>query len=67
MKLAVVKIVFKDRTFGYFKDEDHITSFKDQAFRCENSYADGLCRGINFAIQTYEDELTDHAEVEMYE
>ncbi len=67
MKLAVVKIIFKDGSIGYFKDEDHITSDKDQAFKAEVNYANGLCRGLNFAIQTYEDELTDHAEVELCE
>jgi hypothetical protein len=64
-ELAVVKIIFKDGSVGYFKDNDHITSFKDQAFKADVDYANGLCRGLNFAIETYQDELTDHAEVEV--
>lgn len=67
MKLAIVKIIFKDGSVGYFKNEDLITSFKDNAFKCDVNYANGLCRGLNFAIETYEDELTDHAEVEIIE
>lgn len=65
MKLAVVKIIFKDGSIGYYKNKDIITSFKDEALKVDMRYAQGLCEGLNFAIQTYEDELTDHAETEI--
>ena len=66
MKLAVIKITFKDGSIGYYKNKDIITSFKDKALKVDMRYAQGLCEGLNFAINTYQDELTSHAEVEAY-
>ena len=65
MKLAIVKIIFKDGNVGYFKNNTIITSSKDEALVTSVNFAYGLCMGLNFAIETYEDELTDHAEVEI--
>ena len=67
MKLFVVKIVCKNGDIGYFKNDEHIVSSKDQALKCEFNYMKGLCRGINFAINTYEDEFVSHAEIEEVE
>lgn len=64
MKLAVIKIKFKDGSIGYYKNKDIITSSKDEALQVDMRYAQGLCEGLNFAINTYKDELTSCAEVE---
>ncbi len=62
---CVVKIVFKDGSFSYYKNREIVVSSKDDALIVGPKYAEGLAEGINFAIQTYEDELVDHAEVEI--
>ena len=66
MKLAVIKVVSKNGLkFGYWKDEEHIVDEKEHAFYGDINYMNGLCRGINFAINFYGDEFIDHAEVEI--
>lgn len=62
-ELAIVKIVFKDGDVGYFKNYDSITADESEARMMSIEYAKGLAEGLNFAIQTYEDAETDHAEV----
>ena len=66
MKLAVIKIITKgNEKIGYWKDEEHIVTEKEHAFYGDINYMNGLCRGINFAINFYGDEFIDHAEVEI--
>lgn len=65
MKKYVIRVEFKGHNqIGYFKSEECITSDKSKALVCSKSYADGLCRGINFGINFYDDELVEQAYVE---
>ena len=65
MKKYVIRVIFKNSdTLGYFKNENSITGIKSEALICSKSYADGLCRGINFGIHFYCDEFVTEAIVE---
>ena len=63
MKKAIVTIKFTDGETGYFKNDDVIARNIDDAMICDVEYANGLCRGLNFCIKTYEDKQTDYAQV----
>lgn len=64
MKRVIVKITFKDGSVGYYKSKECITAFKDAAKVFGGEYAKGLVEGLNFAIECYEDVLTEKAEIE---
>ena len=65
MKKYVLRVEFKEHEYiGYFKNEECITGDKSKALVCSKSYADGLCRGINFGINFYADEGVKKAYVE---
>ena len=64
-KKYVIVVEFKNYCqLGYFKSEECITNDKSKALVCNKSYADGLCRGINFGIKFYEDDGVKQAYVE---
>ena len=65
MKKYVIRIEFpRHNQVGYFKNESCITGEKSKALVCSKSYADGLCRGINFGINFYADVGVKKAYVE---
>lgn len=65
MKRYVIRVEFKGHNqIGYFRSEESITAFKEKALVCSKSYAEGLCRGINFGINFYGDEECKQAYVE---
>ena len=65
MKKYVIRVEFKgSNQIGYFKSEECITGIKSKALVCSKSYADGLCRGINFGINFYGDVGAKQAYVE---
>lgn len=67
MTKAIIRITFTDGSIGYYKSNECVTSFKDQAKVFDKKYAEGLADGINFAIKTYDDIMTKKAEVEVYD
>lgn len=65
MKKYVIRVVFVGHEqIGYFKSEECITGIKEKALVCSKSYAEGLCRGINFGINFYGDVGVKQAYVE---
>ena len=64
MKKAIIKVTFKDGSFGYYKSNECITSEKSWAKVFSKTYAEGLVEGINFGIKLYEDPMTEKAEIE---
>lgn len=65
MKKYVIRVEFQgSNQIGYFKNEECITGEKSKALVCNKSYADGLCRGIKFAINFYSDKEVKNIYVE---